>query len=229
VNAGSRANETLSKLHPPPPPGGPPTGPDEASGVGDGPPLRVCPPHDWQLVEECLRNADGSWEAFLRRFGGLIGVVVGKTAESRGLKLSAADQQDIVADVFVELLSRDASVLRMFEGRSSLTTYLAVIARRVAIRRLLRSLETGAVSAGDEVAAIADPRDSGDIMADREEIMLLLNELEPEDATLVRLYRLEGLSYGAISQQTGIPLNSIGPRLSRVMKLLRDRGGKREV
>ena len=56
------------------------------------------------------------------------------------------------------------------------------------------------------------------------ELERLLEELEGEEAQVVRLYHLEGKSYDEISQQTGMPTNSIGPTLSRARAKLRRRG-----
>lgn len=45
----------------------------------------------------------------------------------------------MIAEILVEVLKENAAVLRGFAGRSSLATYLAVIARRTAVRMLSHS------------------------------------------------------------------------------------------
>jgi len=92
---------------------------------------------DRQLVEACLARSDGDrgWEQLLAQFSGLVAHVVSRAAEARRLPLASADRDDLVADVFYEVLRNDAAVLRGFAGRSSLAAYLTVIARRVAGRR----------------------------------------------------------------------------------------------
>ena len=57
--------------------------------------------------------------------------------------------------------------------------------------------------------------------SNREEAQRLLDELHGEEAEIVRLYHLEGKSYDEISSQTGVPVNSIGPALSRARARLR--------
>ena len=57
--------------------------------------------------------------------------------------------------------------------------------------------------------------------SNREEAQRLLDELHGEEAEIVRLYHLEGKSYDEISSQTGVPVNSIGPTLSRARARLR--------
>ena len=171
---------------------------------------------DRRLLDACLASAAGAWDEFVRRFGGLFAYVADRTATQRGLSLSAADRDDIVADVLVACLANDAAVLRSFAGRSSLATYLTVIARRVAVRALVASAPV--VAAGDDRAAVDDGRDQ---VADREEVERLIERLDTTEARLVRLHHLEARSYSEISRITGLPLGSIGPALSRARDKMR--------
>jgi RNA polymerase sigma-70 factor (ECF subfamily) len=169
-------------------------------------------------VAACLAAQPGAWDAFVAQFGGLFGYVVERTATQRGTRLSAADRDDLVADVLLECLRNDAAVLRGFAGRSSLATYLAVIARRVAVRGMLRLLEAGPLPADPEAA----PTRPG---VDRDDVESLLHVLDETEARLVRLHHLEERSYGDISRLTGLPLGSIGPALSRARKKMRSAAG----
>jgi RNA polymerase sigma-70 factor (ECF subfamily) len=54
-----------------------------------------------------------------------------------------------------------------------------------------------------------------------EEVQKLLNKLPSREREVVRLYYLEGRSYEEISTELNIPVNSIGPVLSRARKKLR--------
>ncbi|MFO0886409.1 MAG: sigma-70 region 4 domain-containing protein, partial [Pirellulales bacterium] len=72
------------------------------------------------------------------------------------------------------------------------------------------------------VEEAADPTPAvEDRLSDREEVGRLLSELSEEEASIVKLYHLEGKSYLEISRQIGIPENSIGPTLSRARARLR--------
>ncbi|MBM4021353.1 MAG: RNA polymerase sigma factor [Planctomycetes bacterium] len=175
---------------------------------------------DRRLVEACLTGEAGAWVAFVDRFAGLFAHVADRAARHRHTPLAAADREDLVAEIVLECLRNDAAVLRGFRGRSSLPTYLTVIARRIAVRRLVRDFEAfrlplvgepGEPAAADEPARIED----------REQIETLLDRLEPDEARLVQLHHLEARSYGEISQLTGLPLGSIGPALSRARAKLR--------
>ena len=177
---------------------------------------------DSRLVEACLARAPGAWDAFVDRFAGLFRWVVDRTATQRQLPLSAADRDDLIAEILLECLRNDAAVLRSFAGRSSLPTYLAVVARRVAVRGLLRTLEAGHVPAAGIAPASHDETAHA---VNREEVEALLAHLEDNEARLVRLHHLEARSYGEISRITGMPLGSIGPALSRAREKMKAHAG----
>ena len=179
-------------------------------------------PQDRQLLHDCLTGQPEAWDGFVERFGGLLAYIVDRTAAQRHAPLAAADRDDLMADVLLAILHHDAAVLRGFAGRSSLATYLAVVARRVTVRGLMRLAEKNRGSrplvAGTEPAG----RDHAEErLADREEVEMMLGQLEQTEATLVRLHHLEARSYGEISQLTGMPLGSIGPALARAREKMR--------
>lgn len=173
-----------------------------------------------RILDRCIAGDTEAWRSFLERFGGLFAYVAGRTAERRGTALSDAEREDIVANVILECLRNDAAVLRTFAGRASLSSYLTVIARRVAVRHLVREYEAfrTAVAHDRPHAAAMSPVHPAD---DREQVAALLDRLEPEEAKLVRLHHLESRSYGEISSITGLPIGSIGPALSRARTKLR--------
>lgn len=192
--------------------------PQRPQSAGRGP----ADPEDRRLVEACLAGTPGGWTEFLERFGPLLAHVAGRTAIRRRTPLSAADRDDAVAEIVAECLRDDAVVLRKFAGRSSLATYLSVIARRVTVRRIVRQLESFRLAPGEEpIEPSAPAADLPERIEDREQVEALLERLDDEEARLVRLHHLEGRSYGEISRHTGLPLGSIGPALSRARAKLR--------
>ena len=184
-------------------------------------------PRHRSLVEDCLAGGDGAWDRFVEQFAGLFAFVADRTARQRGLALGPADRDDLVADILLECIRNDAAVLRAFAGRASLATYLVVIARRVAVRTLLRhpagdSAHRAVGSARRRAAPLPlDDRDEAARIADREHVESLLGGLDGDEAQLVRLHHLEQRSYGEISHITGMPLGSIGPALSRAREKMR--------
>ena len=184
---------------------------------------------DAAILQACLAGQPGAWDGFVDRFAGLLGHVVTRCGVQRQMALSEADRDDVVAEILAELLKNDAAVLRSFTGRSSLTTYLIVISRRVAVRSMCRALDappqpTGpvdpAAAAGERSSATGAPLNRP--LINREEIEALLPRLDAQEALLVRLHHIEARSYGDISHITGLPLGSIGPALSKARQKMRD-------
>ena len=183
---------------------------------------------DRNLLKRCLAEEPGAWRDFVDRFIGLFVHVIQHTAHARSVVLSPEDVDDLCAEIFLTILADNYRALQQFRGKSSLATYLTVIARRVAVREISRRRKAealGHVNARHAVAAhaqasVAEPHTRID---DREQVESLLEELSPEDAEIVRQYHLEGKSYRQISSELGIPENSIGPTLSRAREKLRAR------
>jgi RNA polymerase sigma-70 factor (ECF subfamily) len=116
------------------------------------------------------------------------------------------------------------AVLRHFRGKSSLATYLTVVARRVVVRKLVEG--HSALPLGDMVArAEAEDTQLERRIEDREEVGRLLGALHGSEADVVRMYHLEGKTYQEISRSVGMPENSVGPMLSRARAKLRRHAG----
>ena len=179
---------------------------------------------DRELLEHCLNGEPLGWQKFVDRFMGLVVHVINHTAQCRSTNLSASDREDLAAEVFLAIVDNDMAVLRHFRGKSSLATYLTVIARRVVVRKLVEG--RSALPLGDMVANVeADDHELERRIDDREEVGRLLGELRGSEADVVRMYHLEGKTYEEISRTTGMPENTVGPTLSRARAKLRRRAG----
>jgi RNA polymerase sigma-70 factor (ECF subfamily) len=81
-----------------------------------------------------LLSGDGAaWEAFVRRYGGLI------VAAVRGAAPSHGDIEDLAQEVFVRLCKDDFRLLRSYDpSRAALSTWLTIVARSTARDALRR-------------------------------------------------------------------------------------------
>jgi RNA polymerase sigma-70 factor, ECF subfamily len=179
---------------------------------------------DRDLLQRCLCGGPRAWEDFVDRFLGLVIHVINHTCQSRSIRISPADREDLAAEVMLAIINDDYAVLRRFRGDSSLATYLTVVSRRVVVRELLKR-KTSPTSLTD-AADRADPRGghvprSEDRINNRDEIEQLLRSLQGSEADVIRMYHLEGKSYQEISSSVGMPENSIGPTLSRARAKMR--------
>jgi len=184
---------------------------------------------DRSLLERCLQRKPRAWQDFVDRFMGLLIHVINHTAQARSIRLSPEDRDDLCAEVFLRLMEDDFAILRHFRGQSSLATYLAVVARRIVVRQLmsrkpspLAPSESGnpeGALASSSLQAPAEER-----IANRELVERLLDRLGDGESQVVRMYHLEGRSYEEISHLLGIPVNSVGPILSRARAKMRQAG-----
>lgn len=175
---------------------------------------------DRNLLERCLAQKPRAWEDFVDRFMGLVIHVINHTAHCRSILLSSTDRDDLVADVMLAIIDNDYTVLRQFRGKSSLATYLTVIARRVVVKKLMARYQ--ATPLGTLAAETPDQNGNAEQrIADREEVDRMLSSLGGSEATVIRMYHLEGKTYQEISRATGMPTNSVGPMLTRIRARLR--------
>ncbi|MFO0999361.1 MAG: sigma-70 family RNA polymerase sigma factor [Planctomycetaceae bacterium] len=179
---------------------------------------------DRKLLNDLLAGQSGAWRLFVDRFTGLIIQVIKHTAQAHSLKLNADDVEDLCADTFTELLLRDMAALRAFRGRSSLATYLAVITRRVVVRKLTQHRYLQAMghinahqAAVDYASNDAPP---GRQLEQRDQIESLFFRLPRETANVLKWIYLDGFSYRQVAKKLGKPINSLGPLLTRVRAAL---------
>jgi RNA polymerase sigma-70 factor (ECF subfamily) len=180
---------------------------------------------DRNLLARCLARKPRAWEDFVDRFMGLVIHVINHSAQSRSIRLTAEDREDLCAEVFLTLVRDDFAVLRHFRGESSLATYLTVVSRRAVVHHLLK--RKSAARLND--AAVDSNHNGGtpdeiERLHDRDEVARLLQELDRPEADVVRMYHLEGKTYQEISSLVGMPENSIGPTLSRARQKMRRAG-----
>lgn len=177
-------------------------------------------PIDRDLLKRCLGKQSGAWNDFVDRFLGLIYHVIQHTAHLRSVPLKPEDTEDLASEILTQIVSNDYKALREFRGGASLATYLTVISRRIAVHELARR------AAAREVQPPADapePADEGPASGIErlEEVERLLAKLPGREREIVRLHYIEGRSYEEISMELNVPVNSIGPILSRARKKLR--------
>jgi RNA polymerase sigma-70 factor (ECF subfamily) len=178
------------------------------------------------LLQRCLSHDAGAWNDFVDRYLSLIYRVVHFTAHHRSATVRPEDVEDIAAETLLQIVANNYAVLRQFQGKSSLRTYLTVIARRICVHQLARRQQAVKVkSAGDakhvtEPPAPASPDASLETL---EEVHQMLARLPKRIRDVVRLFYLEGRKYEDISAKLRIPVNSIGPILTRAKQVLRRR------
>lgn len=182
---------------------------------------------DRALLQRCLNRQPGAWNDFVDRFLGLIYHTIHHTSHLRSVTLQPEDTEDVAAEILLQIIAKDYAVLRQFKGNSSLATYLAVIARRICIHELAKRAAAHEVQPGKskesvDIEPVAEQRGADVGLESLEEVQKLLSRLPSKERKVVALYYLEGRSYEEISSELDVPVNTIGPILSRAKKKLRD-------
>jgi RNA polymerase sigma-70 factor (ECF subfamily) len=181
---------------------------------------------DRQLVQRCLNHEPGAWNDFVDRYLGLVYHVIHYTTHLRSVTLQPEDVEDVAAEVLTQVVANDYAAFRQFEGKSSLATYLTVIARRMCVRELARRAAGVKVVPLGDGRAVPEPEARPHVeqgLETLEEVQRMLARLPRRTRQVVKLFYLEGRSYEEISTELGIPVNTIGPILSRAKQVLRQR------
>jgi len=184
---------------------------------------------DYRLVQRLVAGDAQAWREFVLRFQRLLFSRVICAAREIGQALSQPDAEDLCAEVFSRLVAGDFAVLRRFEGRSTLSTWLCVVTRRIVIRRLAaarREPSRFANAPSPPIESLAGPHDQeplAQLIGNEDQDLLAagLAGLGERHRQLACLFYLDGCSYREISEQLDMPLNSIGPTLNRIQQKLR--------
>ena len=180
-------------------------------------------PKDRELLKRCLHHEPGAWNDFVDRFLGLIYHVIQHTAHQRSYPLRPEDTEDLAAEILLAVIANDYQSLRQFRGHSSLATYLTVIARRTCVQELARRAAAREVLPQNDKALEQEPEEKARVGLETiEEVGRLLQKLPGKERDVVRLHYLEGRTYEEISTALNIPINSIGPILTRARHKLRE-------
>ena len=183
-------------------------------------------PLDRQLLQRCFAHEPGAWNDFVDRYLGLVYHVIHFTAHLRSVVLTPEDVEDLAAEVLLQIVANDYAVLRSFRGNSSLAAYLTVIARRICVHELARRHAHRDAQPKTDTRTVereAEERPQASIgIEGLEEVEKLLRKLPAKDRQVVRMFYLEGRTYEEISTELDIPVNTIGPVLSRARKKLRE-------
>jgi RNA polymerase sigma-70 factor (ECF subfamily) len=135
--------------------------------------------------------------------------------------------EDIAAEILLQVVADDYKVLRQFQRKASLSSYLTVIARRTCVHELTRRQAVREAIRRGEVKA-AGPDDTDDSPAFQksleslDEVEHLLRKLHGPDREMVRMFYFEGRTYEEISTELDVPVNTVGAKLSRARAKLRE-------
>jgi len=175
------------------------------------------------LLERLLRHDPKAWNELVETYSGILMAVVRRTFTRYGFTAANADVEDMVAEVWQNLLANDLKIVRQCLQKGYFLQTLHVLARNRTIDLLRkRKLETVPLD-GNEPAASSPPSTLPAAAVDVPETRLhqAVETLAPKERTLIALFFLQGKKYKEIAELTGISINSIGPTIGRALIKLR--------
>jgi RNA polymerase sigma factor (sigma-70 family) len=167
-------------------------------------PLERVASGDAAAVQDCLSAYEGLVAAIARRF-----------------LRSAADTEDAVQDIFIELWQKAS---RFDPARGSPEAFVSTMARRRVIDRIRRQTRRPESEAIPETL-VADTEELSEQLHRQEEAAKALAGLErlsvPQQQT-IQLTVLEGHSHASAAEATGLPLGTVKSHVRRGLLRLRE-------
>lgn len=127
-----------------------------------------------------------------------------------------ADADDVAQETFVTAFER----LSQFRCDSQFSTWLYRIAVNKAIRFKQNQTRRATATLSEADGAWQSASDADETA---ELVKLAMSKLDPELAMILQLKEIDRLSYAEISEIVGIPEGTVGSRLNRARKELRER------
>jgi RNA polymerase sigma-70 factor (ECF subfamily) len=172
------------------------------------------------LVERLIARDPPAWERFLKEFGPAVVRAAAAVLSRRTSGAARGEAEDVAQKVFALLLESDARLLRSFQGRSSLSTWLIGIARRQALM-LLRGERPQAPL--PRAAASPSPGPLEDVARAESEGQLeaAFSGLSPRERLILALHYRDRVPYAEIAALLGVSPNSVSPLLDRARERLK--------
>lgn len=167
------------------------------------------------LLDQVAAGGDGSAEALLDRYGGLVWSLARRFCADR------AEAEDAVQEIMVEVW-RTAKQGRFDASKGSETTFVATIARRRLIDRIRRRrLPTSelATEIAQDNGPSTPPTELGEEARRAAEV---LEDLSEGQRTAIRLAVLHGLTHEQVAEATGMPLGTVKTHIRRGLIRMRE-------
>ena len=186
-------------------------------------------PLDRDLVQRCLRHDAGAWNDFVDRFLGLVYHVIHHAAHLRSTPLTPETVEDVAQEVLLQFVAGDYAFAAAVPGEQLAGVVPdgdrpAGVHARAGQADAGQAAAAGRVPAGRRGGLARGAAGSAEVrsgLENLEEVQALLRRLPAKEREVVRLFYLEGRSYEEISTALNVPVNSIGPVLTRAMRRLK--------
>lgn len=179
-----------------------------------------------ELLRRCIEGEEAGWNRFVERFAPFLRRTVRETLRIKVphlARLSTID--DLLQDLFAHFLANDRRVLREYDGRASLQTYLRVtaVSRVLTVLRLQRRFQRSLREPppGFQERETLDPQETLLRKESAEELEKALERLSPKERLAWLWIRRDGLDYRRTARLLRLSINSIGPLVHQAQEKLR--------
>ncbi|MBB2893239.1 RNA polymerase sigma factor [Flexivirga oryzae] len=167
------------------------------------------------LVAGCAAGEQACWDELMRRYGRLVYGV------ARRYRLTSAECDDVAQATWLRLVQR----ITTLRNPDSVGDWLATVARNESLRVITRERRAIPMAEPIEAMAVAttgDPERAALVRSELAVLRVAMEQLSSRDQHLLRLVlRDPAPTYQQISDETGIPVASIGPTRTRCLRKLR--------
>jgi RNA polymerase sigma-70 factor, ECF subfamily len=177
------------------------------------------PPDDILLLQRIAQQDQAALSTLYDRYARIVYAVAFRSLRS------AEESEEIVLDVFAQVWR----IADRYDGRKSrVDTWLFMLVRSRILDRL-RKLQSRKPSSGEvlDIAEIqvptsgVDPLEAAVVSERREQVLLVLSQLPPEQRLVIELAYYQGLSHSEIALKTGISLGTVKTRIRLGLNKLR--------
>lgn len=169
-------------------------------------------------LQACIAGDKQAWDDFVARWSGVIHAAVARAYRTYAAPHRASEQDDVVQDVFIRLVKDDFRLLGKYDpDRASLSTWLTIVARSVAIDRLrLKRIEPAGV---DFLEHVASENTSTHAEADSQDVPLDI--LTPRQRLVIRLLFAESMPVAEAARMVGVDEQTIRSTKHKALSRLR--------
>ncbi len=170
-------------------------------------------------LERCLQGDKEGWDAFVRRVAPIIFRAVARVLARHG---RIEECEDATQDVFVRLIKDDHRLLRSYDpSRSSLSTWLTVVARSTALD-LLRRQRLRTAPLLEDAHPIAEPED------ETPRLVLPRGLLSPRQRLVLHFLFDRDLDVPEVAQLLGVDEQTVRSTKHKALTVLRRHFGARD-
>jgi RNA polymerase sigma factor (sigma-70 family) len=175
---------------------------------------------DKKFVSRLLAKDAESWDHLVHRYGPFLQVVAVQVG------LTDDEAKEVVQNSLASLWEDDAKVLRVYEGRASLRTYLARIIHRDCIDFLRqKNRERRKVERKKDAYLVEAQKGGSKHMDNKLDVEFLLGKLEPKWKFLAKLIYYDGLSSEEVAVIFGTKPSTVDVWHFRLREKLRKLAG----